>query len=231
MKLIAALAFALLTATAAEAKVIELPYMKFQMPDPWSCQTKKSETTCTSIQGNETKQSVVLINAKETTPAETLDSFYQQLSKPKGVGSIKKIEYVQIGDIKWIQAHHSNSELNNYDTYYWITRVENIAILVTYTYLAKFESTLAPLAQSLPKSFQLNLTEINRLSAAAKEAERIANMRPGDTPPEYPPPQFHKQEEHKPSFSQQVSELLKSRYAIPVIMLCVIILIFALFLR
>ena len=205
--------------------MIELPYMKLTLPDNWNCTTEKTETSCVSTQGHESKQTVVLINAKETTPAETMESFYQQLAKPKGVGTVKKVEYVQIGDTKWIQAHHSNSDLANYDTVYWMTRVQNIAILVTYSFLAKNASSLYPLAQSLPQSFQLNKAEIDRLSKvtqmAKAEGQPVVST---ETPAPIAP-------EAKESLATKASKLIKSGYMIPLIVLCVILILVALFLR
>lgn len=231
MKLALTAAFLFLSSFAAQAKVIELPYLKFNLPDTWVCTTDKTETICKSPQGSENKQAVVLINAKETTPAETIESFHQQLSKPKGIGTVKNIQYIKIGDEKWIQAHHSDSELPNYDTIYWITRVQNIAVLVSYSFLSKYSNTLYPLAQNLPRTFKLNLPEIARLSQITNVVQAQAPENQPTAVTDRPKESTIATPEQPKSLSQKVSNLLKSPYAIPIIVLCVIIGAFALFLR
>ena len=218
-----ALAFSLFTSLKAEAKVFELSFMKFTLPDHWQCKTDKAETTCASTQNYETKQTAIIINAKETTPAETIESFYQQLSKPKGVGQVKDVKYVQIGDTKWVQAHHANSELANYDTFYWMTRVQNIAVLITYSFTSKYAANFAPLAQSMAPTFQLNKAEIDRLSKLVEVAETEANKQVKATEqPQAAPAE---------SFAQKTNKVLKSNYTLPIIALCVILIVAALFLR
>lgn len=219
---------------SAQAKVIELPYMNFTLPNAWTCTTEKTETSCKSNQGTENKQAVILINAKETTPAETMESFYQQLSKPKGVGSVKKVAYVQVGQTKWIQAEHSNSELPNYNTIYWITRVQNIAVLVSYSYLAKYSNELMPLAIALPKSFSLNMAEISRLSQVAQMAQNQTAESTPSTANEAQQTSIAadpSQPQASLSLQEKVSNLFKSHYTWIFISLCVIIVLIALFLR
>ena len=225
--------FLLLFSFSVQAKVFELPYLKFSLPDSWNCQTQKTETTCQSNLGVENKQSVLLINAKETTPAETLESFHQQLSQPRGVGTVKKVEYIQVGDTKWVQAYHSNSELPNYETIYWITRVQSIAILVTYSFLSKYSKNLYPLGQKLPQSFQVNMAEVARLSKIAQmaQAQGQAVTAPSDTPSEtaIAPPEPQKQEPQ--SLGAKLSKLLKGPYGVMAVVLCVILIFIAFFLR
>lgn len=217
-----AFTFFLFTSIKVEAKVFELPFMKFNLPDHWQCRTEKAKTTCSSTIGYETKQTAILINAKETTPAETMESFYQQLSKPKGVGSVKEIKYVQIGNTKWVQAHQINSELPNYDTYYWMTRVQNIAVLITYSFATKYSANFAPLAASLAPTFQLNLAEIDRLSKLVQMAQTQDQLVATT-----PPPQAAQSE----SMAIKANKLLKSNYTLPLIVLCIIIIVIALILR
>lgn len=218
-----ALAFSFLGALPAQAKVFDLPFMKFALPDHWNCRTEKAETLCSSSQAYETKQTAILINAKETTPAETIEIFYQQLAKPKGTGTVKDIKYVQIGDTKWIQAHHVNSELPNYDTIYWMTRENNIAILITYSFASKYSANFGPLAQSFPRSFQLNKAEIDRLSKLARmtQTQQAQPLIATETPTA----------PKKQSMASKTSEWLKEHYMIPLIALCVILIAVALFLR
>ncbi len=217
------LAFSVLTSLKAQAKVFELPFMKFSLPDHWQCKTEKAETICTSKQAYETKQTAIVINAKETTPVETIESFYQQLAKPKGMSTVKEIKYVQIGNTKWIEAHQVNSELPNYDTYYWLTRVQNIAVLITYSFATKYSANFEPLAKTLAPSFQLNLVEIDKLSKLAKMAQ-VQTPEPLVTTEVSPAVQPE-------SFIAKASKVLKSNSTLLVISLCIILLIVALILR
>lgn len=147
----------------AQARTFKNAYISFEIQDNWKCKTEQSEWVCRSEDPQESKEAVIILTAKESGPGDTFAVYTDHLSKPiplalKTGGSIMSTvtippkEY-SVNDQKWLDALHSNSEVQNYYTRYLATIKDKIAILVTFSahskYYAKHSTHFMKTMQSL----------------------------------------------------------------------------------
>lgn len=135
---------------SAEARSFKNAYISFEIQDNWKCKTEQSEWVCRSEDPQESKEAVIILTAKEAGIPDTFVAYNEHLSKPiqlnlKTGGSMMSTitipprEY-SVGEQKWLDALHSNSEVQNYYTRYLATIKDKIAILVTFSAHSKFYS-------------------------------------------------------------------------------------------
>lgn len=147
----------------AQARSFKNAYISFEIQDNWKCKTEQSEWVCRSEDPQESKEAVIILTAKEAGPGDTFPVYTEHLSKPiplslKTGGMVNSTitippkEYA-VGDQKWLDALHSNSEVQNYYTRYLATIKDKIAILVTFSahskYYAKHSTHFMKTIQSL----------------------------------------------------------------------------------
>jgi hypothetical protein len=132
----------------AQARSFKNAYISFEIQDNWKCKTEQSEWVCRSEDPQESKEAVIILTAKEAGIPDTFVAYNEHLSKPillnlKTGGTMMSTitipprEYA-VGDQKWLDALHSNSEVQNYYTRYLATIKDKIAILVTFSAHSKF---------------------------------------------------------------------------------------------
>lgn len=147
----------------AQARSFKNAYISFEIQDNWKCKTEQSEWVCRSEDPQESKEAVIILTAKESGPSDTFPVYIEHLSKPiplklkngstiMSTITIPPKEY-SVGDQKWLDALHSNSEVQNYYTRYLATIKDKIAILVTFSahskYYAKHSAHFMKTIQSL----------------------------------------------------------------------------------
>lgn len=134
----------------AEARSFKNAYISFEIQDNWKCKTEQSEWVCRSEDPQESKEAVIILTAKEAGIPDTFTAYNEHLSKPIQLNlktggtmmstiTIPPREY-SVGEQKWLDALHSNSEVQNYYTRYLATIKDKIAILVTFSAHSKFYS-------------------------------------------------------------------------------------------
>ncbi len=147
----------------AQAKVWGNAYINFEIPDRWKCVLEQTEWVCRSEDGQEAKEAIIILTAKEIGPTDTFPIYEQHLGSPIQValrdgGSdvskvYKKPEYSQIQSLRWIDGFHLGSEVPNYFTRYLATLKEKIAVLVTFSahkdVYAKYSTDFMRAIQSL----------------------------------------------------------------------------------
>lgn len=148
---------------SSKAKVWGNAYINFEIPDRWKCILEQTEWICRSEDGQEAKEAIIILTAKEIGPTDTFQIYEAHLAAPIQValrdgGSelskvYKKPEYSQIQNLKWIDGFHLGSEVPNYFTRYLATTKEKIAVLVTFSahkdVYAKYSTDFMRAIQSL----------------------------------------------------------------------------------
>jgi len=125
---------------AAHAKVFRNAYIAFEMPESWKCNLEVTEWVCRADQGNEAKEAIIILTAKEVGPTDSYPLYENHLNKPVPLQSksgvvdsniVYKAKTVNINDQTWVDGLHLGSEVPNYFTRYLATIKQKIAILVT----------------------------------------------------------------------------------------------------
>lgn len=136
--------------SSANARSFKNAYLSFEIQDNWKCKPEQSEFVCRAEDPQEAKEAVIILTAKEVGPPDTFAAYSEHLSKPVPLAlktggtmmstiTIPPREYT-VNDQKWLDALHSNSEVQNYYTRYLATIKDKIAILVTFSAHSKFYS-------------------------------------------------------------------------------------------
>ena len=138
MKLrIAALALLAMT-TYAAAMEFRSSYLRFELPDGWTCRLEVTEFVCSPpLAAGEKASSIMIFTAKEEGPDDSFTEYRKHLEsegEKRGPGGvIKPPTIMRIGDTLWIDATISGSEIPNYYTRYLATVKNGIALLVTFS--------------------------------------------------------------------------------------------------
>ncbi len=137
-------------------------YISFEMLDNWKCQLEQTEWVCRAEDPQESKEAVIILTAKEKGPTDTFELYQNHMSSPITTqgksGSmtstvIYKSTQLKMSDHPWLDALHTNSEVQNYYTRYLATTKDQIAILVTFSahnkYYAKHSTNFNNTVKSL----------------------------------------------------------------------------------
>lgn len=137
-------------------------YISFEMLDNWKCQLEQTEWVCRAEDPQESKEAVIILTAKEKGPTDTFELYQNHMSSPIATqgksGSmtstvIYKTTQLKMSDHPWLDALHTNSEVQNYYTRYLATTKDQIAILVTFSahnkYYAKHSTNFNNTVKSL----------------------------------------------------------------------------------
>lgn len=127
----------------AQAKTFRNSYVSFDLPDNWNCQIEGTEYVCRTLApGNESKEAIIILTAKEAGPLDTLQQYEMYLKAPKSIPSrtgvptqsqVLKVEIRQINNHPWVDGMHLGSEIPNYYTRYMATIKDQLGIVVTFS--------------------------------------------------------------------------------------------------
>ena len=132
----------LLVCFAAEARQFQNAYVSFEINDRWKCNLEQTEWVCRSETGNESREAIIVLTAKQSGPVDTFDAYSNHLNTPQtnkarpGAAPSKVVypaKQNRINDQTWIDGLHIGSEVPNYYTRYLATIKDGIAILVTFS--------------------------------------------------------------------------------------------------
>lgn len=131
------------TGATAHAKVFRNSYISFEIADRWDCQLEQTEWVCrTRPGGNDQREAIVILTAKEVGPSDSLPAYEQHLKTPRSIASrtgqpmmsrVEKVDIRQINSHQWVDGMHFSSEIPNYYTRYLATTKDKIAVLVTFS--------------------------------------------------------------------------------------------------
>lgn len=118
-------------------------YISFEMLDTWKCNLEQTEWVCRAEDPQEAKEAVIILTAKEKGPTDTFPLYESHMNNPIQTPSrtggmltstvVYKSMQNKINDQVWLDALHTNSEVQNYHTRYLATIKDQIAILVTFS--------------------------------------------------------------------------------------------------
>ena len=132
--------FVLFITASAGAKVFRNTYVQFDLPDQWNCSIERTEWICSSQNKVDSKESIIILTAKEVGPQDSFASYETYLRTPKQVqqlngkpipSQVKNVRIRKINDHQWVDSLHLGSEIPGYYTRYLATIKDKIAILVT----------------------------------------------------------------------------------------------------
>jgi hypothetical protein len=136
-------------ANLASAKSISSPYLTFEVPETYSCESYEAYFQCQDSTGPRMKDSILIITFKRVGPQDSLEQYSSLLSKPftrqnpSGPPVLSQVlgtSRTKIKDWDWVTAKHFESDLSNYYTYYWTTLRGPVAMVVKYSVLKKSDS-------------------------------------------------------------------------------------------
>ncbi len=142
------------TGFAAHATTFRNSYVSFELPNRWNCILEQTEYVCRSqTPGQESKEAVIILTAKEAGPADNLQAYEAHLKSPKQVPSLTGIptmsqvvsppKITNIANQPWVDGLQLGSEIPNYYTRYMATLKDRIGILVTFSAHKKYYSKYA----------------------------------------------------------------------------------------
>lgn len=154
--------FLLVFSVQTYGRTFKNAYISFEMLDNWKCQLEQTEWVCRAEDPQESKEAVIILTAKEKGPTDTFELYQNHMSSPITTqgksGSmtstvIYKSTQLKVSDHAWLDALHTNSEVQNYYTRYLATTKDQIAILVTFSahnkYYAKHSTNFNNTVKSL----------------------------------------------------------------------------------
>lgn len=146
----------------ASAKLFHNAYVQFELPDRWTCNIEGTEWICSSDNKIDSKESIIILTAKEVGPQDSFPIYENYLKTPKAVqlangktvmSQVKNVRNRKINDQPWVDSLHLSSEIPGYYTRYLATIKDKIAILVTLSahqkYYTKYSNDYFKAVESL----------------------------------------------------------------------------------
>ena len=116
-------------------------YFEFGLPSRWICQREGTETVCRPGM-SPPYDAVIIFTAKFRNDDDSLEGYRRHVAKPtKRTGDDgrefeSKVIHVgerKIGEYRWIDALHFESEIRGYYTRYLATTTAQIGVLITFS--------------------------------------------------------------------------------------------------
>ena len=123
------------------ARLFENSYVRFELPDQWTCQVEETEWICQG-QKLSRREAIIVLTAKEVGVSDSLDQYLAYLKAPKQIvgldgkpleSIVKIIRKRTLANHDWVDGQHLHSEVPHFYTRYLATAKKNIAILVTFS--------------------------------------------------------------------------------------------------
>lgn len=180
----------------ATARVFQNSYVKFELPDNWSCHQEGAAWICAPTNNTEAREAVIISTAKLAGPEDSLKSFDNYLRRPKTlIGKTKSslsqplsVDQKKVGDQEWVEAVHVGSEIPNFTTHYLATVKQKLAILVSFSadqdLLKKYEPLFTRVIQSMKVDASKPLLIQSPAMAAQNQKEVIGQSLPAQDLPQ-----------------------------------------------
>ncbi len=190
-------AFLFATPQQALAKLFRNAYVQFELPANWDCQMEGTEWVCSSKNNIDSKESIIILTAKEAGPQDSFQAYETYLKAPKQIlgqagkaskSIIKSVRQRKINDVNWVDALHLSSEIPGYYTRYLATIKDKLAILVTLSahqkYFTKYSNDYFKAVESLRVVASKDLLSPRDLAPLRASGESIGkNVNPTLPPP------------------------------------------------
>ncbi len=146
--------FLFFSSLSAHGVTFRNSYVSFELPNRWGCVLEQTEYVCRAqTPGQESKEAVIILTAKEAGPADNLAAYEAHLKAPKQVPSLTGVptmsqvvsppKITNISGQPWVDGLQLGSEIPNYYTRYMATLKDRIGILVTFSAHKKYYSKYA----------------------------------------------------------------------------------------
>src|SRR5258708_30991350 len=76
---------AVIISSSAQAKLFHNAYVQFELPDRWECNIEGTEWICNSDSKIDSKESIIILTAKEVGPQDSFPIYENYLKTPKPV--------------------------------------------------------------------------------------------------------------------------------------------------
>lgn len=133
----------MLVAGPAMARPYSTSYLSFELPDTWDCALEQTEFVCSEAGQTTNRRSIIIFTAKEQGSEDSLDQYFDHLRTPMilkdrtgkvlGTSTPDLPKRVPVNGIDWVIGQHAGSEVPNYNTRYYATVYDGIAVLVTFS--------------------------------------------------------------------------------------------------
>src|SRR5665213_1916981 len=123
---------------SVEARIFNNAYVQFELPEQWNCSPEGTEWVCSSSNKIDSKESIIILTAKEVGPQDSFTAYQNYLKTPKklllangksSISQIKNVRLRKINDYQWVDSLHLGSEIPGYYTRYVATVKDKVAIL------------------------------------------------------------------------------------------------------
>ena len=127
-------------APESNAKIFRNAYVQFELPEQWNCNPEGTEWVCSSTNKIDSKESIIILTAKEVGPQDSFSAYQNYLKSPKvmrlpngksSTSQVKNVRIRKINDHQWVDSLHLSSEIPGYYTRYVATIKDKLAILVS----------------------------------------------------------------------------------------------------
>lgn len=134
--------FSLIFSSIAQAKLFKNNYLSFELPANWQCKQEGAEWLCTNVFERKLKEAIIILTAKEQSPADSLIAYEAHLKGekllPDKKGKFIKSKVInvsrrKVGGQVWVDGMHLGSEVSSFYTRYVATVKNKLAILVTFS--------------------------------------------------------------------------------------------------
>jgi hypothetical protein len=116
-------------------------FFEFALPAGWACAVEGTETVCRPA-GPPPHDAIIIFAAKFRNASDNLAAYRAHVSEPKTgsdaagatfLSRVERVEEREIGDYRWVDALHFESEIRNYYTRYLATTTAQIGVLITFS--------------------------------------------------------------------------------------------------
>lgn len=156
--LCAALAF--ICTNPASAKQFENSYIAFDMPDDWTCALEDTEWVCNPpADPNGKFPMMVILTAKFVGPDDSPQTYLhhiEELGERPGVVVNEPGRERLIGQVIWLDATLSNTEVEGYRTRYLARTEGRIGVLFTFSAHTSVTDTAKEISDRIARSVEVN---------------------------------------------------------------------------
>jgi hypothetical protein len=140
--------------SSIDAKQFENSYITFSLPDDWNCALEDAEWV-----SNGNFSMIAILTAKFVGPQDTPRSYFyhmEELGEQKGVVVERPARETLIGQVIWLDAVLSNTEVDGYQTRYLVRTEGTIGVLVTFSAHHSVVDSAREISDGIARSVEIN---------------------------------------------------------------------------
>lgn len=185
MNLLALLALALPVAGAA--KMFETSYLQIGIPDSWSCERIETAWACKPTDNRTIHTASLVFTAKGAAPEDSLTAIESHLKSTRTItgangrstvtSQLRWARKITLNGYEWVEALHSNREVEGFHSYYLSTVTPQLTILIHFLFQQSLSAIHEPVLQELRRSVGLK-SEALMAPAEAVNPQPLAPVAP-----------------------------------------------------